>query len=1070
MGNLRLHIGPKGSYYFFKNEITEHLFNNEEDKFIYIMPVNRAVRYFKKEMVLSSSKHAILDLNVFTFKSFINKLHQNYYQKKKIITSAMRLILIKEVLKSSSGQMEFFQSQWSIGKGMIVRANQMVDEFFQFGYSPGDFNQPPVSAENKYRDFGQLITLLFSRYDNRLLDESTLINQVIHQLKVDQIQALYPNLQKIYISGFGIFSPPMIQFLRIMRNRYDIELKLEFDKKNLALFQHTADAFEVLEQFADEIIYHAGDDNGISSRLFKSLNEKPGKTGIPGNIIIQKTRSRSEEVRLIASRIKSLSIRKSVKLNRIGITFPEIETYAPLIKSVFHEFEIPFNLSTGFALDRSALIQSYLLVLKIAAYGPDLDNVLKLMSSPFLEKTYDDDVRFLSQTAKKCNIKFISGDWQDRILQLFQDKNTHILSLGTYGGQHLADIKERLVRINSLCEIIRTFSPDQSVHYIHDSYLKILKSLGLRNWYERENSYLSVREKEKEFRAFNRFIKLLDEVRWILNYMNGEASISLQEYYQYIELVVENTTYNLREWSDFGVQIMPRLEILSLDLDYFFIGGMIEGEFPKLFTRDVFFNDDERHQMGLNASEDRLQQDRFLFYQWLSSGAETITFSYPMTEKDQTLQMSTFLTALEGGADNIKQPDLPDYEDTISRKSVLEYLSQSLSSEISDKQINLYSNLGSKHINLPLLQWQNNIRIHIKRSSFKLVTEFEGNLQSGGLETWMQEKHLKKPFSITSLESYAFCPMQYFLRRVIGLKEEEEPTVTMNPLERGNALHKILYNFYMRLGSDQKKHPWDYLDILENEASKIFSDMPYTDIVWAMDKEKFFGQGINPGLWQRFLEAEKVAQEESGFRPALFELKFNNFPKEVPGEKQLEGLVISRSEGDILINGVIDRIDIDEKGRIVVIDYKTGNTATKINLAQILEGLSLQLPVYLAAAKALYPLLEQSVEAVAGIYYQIKDSENCRRVFVLADGAKTEDLNLPKRVRLPLQKKSEEEDPLSFQQVVDKTMNTIVTYVNRMAAGDFTHTKDPKNERCQTYCGYRRICRKNVTKLISMQE
>ena len=198
----------------------------------------------------------------------------------------------------------------------------------------------------------------------------------------------------------------------------------------------------------------------------------------------------------------------------------------------------------------------------------------------------------------------------------------------------------------SFCGKIQPLSKSRSIAELHMSYLETLESLGLLKWFHPANEALSVQEQEKEYRAFNRFRKLLDEIMWMLNHIHGNSAIPVSEYYHYLSLIIENSTYNLREWSDYGVQIMPRLEILSLNLNHFFIGGLVEGEFPRFYTRDIFFNDDERLEMGLNASEDRLNQDRFLFYQWLSSNTQNITLSYPLTEKDKTLQKSTFLTAL----------------------------------------------------------------------------------------------------------------------------------------------------------------------------------------------------------------------------------------------------------------------------------------------------------------------------------------------------------------------------------------------------------------------------------------
>ncbi len=1071
MGNLCLHTGPQGSYYFFRNQIFNHLSSGDEESFLYLLPMNRAVRYFKKEMVEFSPKHAILDLNIFTFRSFLQKIYSNLHQNNKIITPEMRLILLREILKNNHDQMEYFQSQWAIGRGMVIKADQMVDEFFQFGYRPADFNLPPKSAEIKYKDFGHLITLLFDHYSDKLIDDSSLINAVITQLDTQVIKKLYPRLQKIYVSGFGIFSPPMIQFIRVMKEICSIEIKLEFDKSNDELFQHSANAYEALVQLADNEIYHPEDDLGVGPYLFKFVGENFQKKKLPKHLIIQKAVSRSEEVRLIASKIKSLVNTRDIRLSKIGITFPELELYAPLIKKAFREFGIPFNLSTGFPLEESPLIQTYLHVLRIAAYGNRLEDMYKLALSPFLKESLLEEAQFLFQTASKCNIRFLSGDWQEKILHLFSADSRDVINLGNISRTSSEDAKMKLERIKMLGDVIQPLTKSGSIGDLHSLYLKTLDSLGLLKWYDPANVDLKIQEQEKEFRAFNRFNKLLNEVRWILNFIHGNKEIPISDYYQYLSLVIEKSTYNLREWSDYGVQIMPRLEILSLDFDHFFIGGLIEGEFPKLFSRDIFFNDEERLEMGLNASEDRLHQDRFLFYQWLNSNSRNITLSYPLTEKDKTLQMSTFLTSLEEVTENLEYQDLPGKDDVISKKSVLQYLSESLRNGLTEKQKILYQSwMGGSNLQIAA-QWENGIHYLVKRRGHNAFTEYEGNLSNSEVvHSWIQSNHSNRPFSITGLEAYAFCPMQYFLQRILKLKEEEEPETSINNLERGNALHKILYKFYDGLTSVQRERPWEHLDKLEGVARDIFMKLPYDDILWSLEKEKYFGLGSSVGLWRKFLDIEKESIEQTPFKPIYYEAKFGHFRGNTENEEQFKPLIIKREKGDIKIYGVIDRIDTDGTGRLIVIDYKTGSAATKINLAQILEGLSLQLPVYLAATRNIPLKTDQVSISIAGVYYQIKDDENCKQIVVFADGDHCSDLPFPQKVQLPQAAKNDQDKVYTFSDVINGTLTHITGLVENIEEGIFMHTKDPANEKCKSYCAYSKICRKDISKLLTIKE
>ena len=92
---------------------------------------------------------------------------------------------------------------------------------------------------------------------------------------------------------------------------------------------------------------------------------------------------------------------------------------------------------------------------------------------------------------------------------------------------------------------------------------------------------------------------------------------------------------------------MPRLEIQALDFDVLFIGGLIDGEFPRASAKDIFFSDPVREKIGLVAAEELLDQDRFIFYCLLDSSANKVMLTYPRFEGDRALVPSTFLADLE---------------------------------------------------------------------------------------------------------------------------------------------------------------------------------------------------------------------------------------------------------------------------------------------------------------------------------------------------------------------------------------------------------------------------------------
>jgi len=384
LGKLTLYTGSRGSYYYFKDKILDHLSVNDFDSFLYLLPVNRSVRYLKKKLVAETAHKSLLEPNVFSFRSFIRDLYNHFPEKKKIISPSMRLLLLQHILNKREHDLNYFQSPGHFGNGLVLKADKMVEEFFQFGFRPNDLSNPPSTAVAKFSDFSFLIKTLFDIYQNNIADESSLLGEAITILNKNVLKDYYPNLKKVYISGFGIYSPPMFQFVNLLREFCDVEIKLEYNSENEELFKHTSDANERLSKMADQIFKLSDQHEVFNRRLYQSSANTAYVEEIPANLEIQNLHSRVDEINFIATKIKELHHEKNIPLHEIGITFPDVEKYVPLIKKIFKDYAIPFNLSTGFSLAESSLIQSFMQVLRIVISNFNSDEVYKLAISPFL--------------------------------------------------------------------------------------------------------------------------------------------------------------------------------------------------------------------------------------------------------------------------------------------------------------------------------------------------------------------------------------------------------------------------------------------------------------------------------------------------------------------------------------------------------------------------------------------------------------------------------------------------------------------------------------------------------------
>ena len=1060
---LILHTGAQRHYYYFLDKIIDHI-QQQPDSFIYLLPVNRAVRHLKKKLVRQAPNQVLIEPAIFTFNSLIQHGYPFLPSSRKVIPRAMRMILIDQILKEQGPELGYFRDPLPANTGFINRIDQMLDEFCEFGYQPKDFTQPPSTCEEKYKDFGRILAILHHKYGDQLLDEGGLISEVIQGLDEPVFRQIFPGVQNIYISGYGIYTPPMLEFIRKSHGWCRVEIKLEYDPKNFDLFAHVQPAYDALKKMAASEVQVEAEQDFLYHHFFNT--NYTGKPAVCGDrFVITGLKNKEQEVAFMASSIRKLHLENRIPLYQFGISFPDLEKYAPLIRNVFRDYDLPYNLSTGFSLAQSPLIQAYLQVLKVVVQDFPGEDIYALLLSPFLKQGMHKHAAAWRQMTTQLRMRYLSRDWEQRA-RLFINfkKSQYDQDEENRDMNFIADLESMMVHLSPIMKSLQALPAEASVSEFKAAYRNILNELGMLEWVEQSQDFLDRPEQERIYRALNRFIKLLDQLTWILTFLWKEQPVSLADYYRYLLLMIQQATYNLREWSEFGVQIMPRLEIQALECNYLFIGGLLEGDFPRHFRRDIFFNDQERQQMGLTASEDILAQDRFIFYQLLSSGVDKIYLCFPKFDQDVELLPSTFLSNLkEVGTVVTGNAPIPD-EFLLNRNTMAEYLSINLKSGLNEQQITWFNDWASQVDRTVTGNWLEGIEISYKRLARSTVNRFEGNLHDiPGVVEQLENKLGNKPFSITALETYAFCPMQYFLNRILKLAEEPEMEEIITPLEKGSLVHRILFRFYSLLKkSDTASEPAAHSDLLIKTALEEFDKLPYSGLPWTLEKEIYFGRPDLPGLWEKFLEVEKEEIAGTGFHPRYFEVAFgrigsSRFQDPVSTRQPL---VIKRKGKEVKLIGKIDRVDINRDNHFLVLDYKISRTVHAVKVEDLYHGRSLQLPVYLYAVSN---RIDQILPVAAG-YFQVRDAEHCERRLVFADVTREPDLmnKIKPKSMLPAKIAAEE---VTLRQLVERSLDFVVAYTDDIRSGKFYHTTQPEDARCQSYCPYNKICRKDVMKL-----
>ncbi len=322
--------------------------------------------------------------------------------------------------------------------------------------------------------------------------------------------------------------------------------------------------------------------------------------------------------------------------------------------------------------------------------------------------------------------------------------------------------------------------------------------------------------------------------------------------------------------------------------------------------------------------------------------------------------------------------------------------------------------------------------------------------------------------SATRVQSYYGCPFKHFLN--FGVRAQAERDYTHDVVDIGTFMHLALHLFTQGLITDGA----DISKLTENEAERRMRAAAAQaaqehDYAKLAEDERFARQYAL--LAEELCNAAqriRVHFSDSGARFYATELPFSDYS-------------VPTSRGSVAVSGKIDRIDAAD-GYFRVVDYKSSDTDFVPN--DTAAGVSLQLPMYIAAAKRM--LEGTGLRPAGGYYMRMGDSfgSSTEKVASAArlKGVTLDDPEAQKRfsavepdgslraVGLKLTKAGEFNkrsaarlfSPEELDALTEMTDSLIAQAAEAIWAGEtsITPVTGVKQDVCE-YCEYAGVCRKN---------
>ena len=1060
MGELTLIYGPahpdKASPAY--ERCLASLDEGDGESFLWLFPTHFQAQLMRRQLIRASSTdlltgHLALDLN-----SFTNILYSLCPGQQPTLPLSAQRLLVEDALATSAPSAPYYSQR---PERLSRELTQLFRRLEEIGTQPsnlGGTTQRNAELQTLYAAYLERLAASWSGSRERFaavdahLDHSVLAQR-------------FPDLSLLVFCGFVDVPAPFLPVLEklIFLVPESIAL-LDYDPEGPSFFARTRPLYEFLRARAVHVERSAAGQHptaAFAGRLFThsrdSLDAPVERVACP---------DRLGEVAAIACRIRQLHQEQGVELAQIRISFRNLDTYAELVAEVLPRHGLPFYLARGRPLSSAPAMNTVFALIHAVLERYSRAALFRLLSSPLvrLRYSFSDQTRTLAAedfAAWTRNVPPSTGrsTWLSAIDDNFSYLERELSRKGQPVSEDIDDLQswredlraewEALQPLRSsltaLFDLLQPLESRQDLPSFRHHLLHALSALGVED--------ALADGAAEDGRALARFLELLDEL------CAPAAALQPRTLNQFADLLRDAMSHaHVPATTRAGIQVTDLAAAGSAPCDYLFLGGLVQGEFPRLPPADIFLEESQRR--ALNLDEDaNTEAERLLFYRAICSPRRGLGLFRPKQSGSETLAPSPFVDELDGLL--AAQPETDESNCTPSTLAELHRaLGQGLcaprESDSARDALALYSQAAQLNGHtIALRHLVRGLHISERRTIPGSLGSHEGILDEeallDALSTRLGPSH---SFSATQLELYGHCPFRFFAQELLNLQPLRNPEDDNSAIKRGNLIHRILYRFYTAHGeaAERAENLATNIAELRHLGREIAEEMGLVGFFWDRELERLLGSdddGDREGVLPHFLRLQAAAANPA--MPTHFELSFGSYPGMGEGDPQstttLYAIGDPESGDEVRIAGKIDRIDCTADGRFVVFDYKTGRMPP---VADIDTGLNLQLPLYLLAAESLFEGIRLR-EGAGAAYLMLRDLEDCGRSGLFADAIHRNEAYVASG-RYGIY------DHEAYRQRLDAVRGFVLSYARAMRRGVFHVTTHDPAKICP-HCPYQQSCR-----------
>lgn len=999
-----------------KTDKEKFIFDNIKGRTLLLVPDQFSLQA-ERDAFFYLNKESLIDLRIVDFSTLGHKAVKEVGGKKpELIDKYGSQMLLTRVLEQVDQQLKIYKGfTWKTS--FIEEIYTAISDMKRYGVSADDISQVIDELdENSYLKYKmEDIRTVFEAYQEAISGKYLDTEDYILFYGEKILKAPMVRESHVWIYGFDTFTPKNILIIeRLAKAAKSVNIVMTYEEDN-EIFSLTKYVIESIKSMAEDINVDVsvaeikGEvrttaldrvKTAKDAETFEALDAAEAFDAVlEAPITLVEASNIHAEAERAAAYISQLVREYNYRYGDIVIVCNDMEGRGGTLKRTFKRWGIPIFMDKKRRVMHHPAVSCMLAVMEIVSKGYKTESVMKMIKSGMMDFSIE-ECEILENYVSQFKIK--GNQWKNDFTKL---------------GKNYSD--EELASLNSLravvCDIV-----ENARDAIGKYNTATEKTRGL--YYFLENDF-SMKERIERLinaqeaaglnegaaetaQSWNVICGILDQIVEII----GDKRISNEDLYKLMIIGLEQVEIGLVPVSSDCV-IMGTLQRTRLSrVKVLLIVGANAGVLPMEGFEEGLLSDREKgilesHNLEVSKREGVTRNEEDLaVYRTINLPEERLYVSCSMMGSDGQMQRPSdvfeyvkrqaetkFNLNILGDLDGSKNI----YDMVGCRESTIPYITDAVRGFAEGKAI------ANEWLNI--IKWYEHNHPEII-DKMKAGLLFDNSLNEIG-ETFADELYRGDRENIIAsasrLEKFVNCPFAHFVK--YGLRVEAPFMYEMGSKEIGDIYHYCLMTLSEKLTSATESksgetglsinHPSSlWMSIKEEECRQEIKNIIENDM--ADFKESIFHLSkAEEYRKDRIIEICQDAAWSMIKQVRKGQIKAMYFEEGFGKGQRFEPIRVDVGGKEVLIQGIIDRLDVLENDGIRVVDYKTGSDT--IDIEYIRAGYKLQLMIYLKTA------VESSKSQPAGVFYfKIDDLETDAEKSVVSGEAKNIEKRLDEAYRM----------------------------------------------------------------------